>query len=278
MADRPPESRSARAYRKSHGAVTGGGSPLARYQQVVVGRPGLANLLRLELVNWASAIPGLAGLGLRALLVPKVFGTCGSKAVFGPGIVLRHPHRIHLGDRVVVSERVVLDGRYETEEAAIVIGADTIVSHAASLQAKGARIRIGPNCGIGPNSVLLAVEGGDVEIGADVLLAPAVTIVGGGNYHTDRLDLPIRQQGLKPGEGVVLEGDNWIGSGAVVLSGVRIGRGAVVAAGAVVTRDVPPFHIVGGVPAKSIGRRGAADTASVASSAPEVTTSRTGEL
>jgi acetyltransferase-like isoleucine patch superfamily enzyme len=54
----------------------------------------------------------------------------------------------------------------------------------------------------------------------------------------------------------VIEDDVWIGHGATVLKGVRIGRGAVVAAGAVVTRNVEPYTVVGGVPARLIGRRG----------------------
>ena len=54
---------------------------------------------------------------------------------------------------------------------------------------------------------------------------------------------------------IVVEDDVWIGFGAVIMSGVRIGRGAVVAAGAVVVNDVPPYAIVGGVPAKVLKKR-----------------------
>lgn len=54
---------------------------------------------------------------------------------------------------------------------------------------------------------------------------------------------------------MVFEGDNWIGANATILKGVTIGEGAVVAAGAVVTKDVAPYTIVGGVPAKYIGDR-----------------------
>jgi acetyltransferase-like isoleucine patch superfamily enzyme len=57
------------------------------------------------------------------------------------------------------------------------------------------------------------------------------------------------EQGITA-EGIVIEDDVWIGSGAVITDGVRVGKGAVVAAGAVVTRDVPPHTVVGGVPAR----------------------------
>ena len=63
--------------------------------------------------------------------------------------------------------------------------------------------------------------------------------------------MPFVDQGITA-EGIVIEDDVWIGSGAVITDGVRIGKGAVVAGGAVVTKDVEPSTIVGGVPAKVI--------------------------
>ena len=66
---------------------------------------------------------------------------------------------------------------------------------------------------------------------------------------TDKDKLPENDQDI------VFEGDNWIGANATILKGVKIGYGAVVAAGAVVTKDVTPYAIVGGVPAKKIRNR-----------------------
>lgn len=63
-----------------------------------------------------------------------------------------------------------------------------------------------------------------------------------------------RQEAFAKGD-IVVDDDGWIGYGATVMSGVHIGQGAVVAAGAVVTKDVPPYAIVGGVPAKVIKYR-----------------------
>jgi acetyltransferase-like isoleucine patch superfamily enzyme len=68
------------------------------------------------------------------------------------------------------------------------------------------------------------------------------------------VDIPMKEQGVTQ-KGVVIEDDCWIAANSVILDGVRIGRGSVVAAGAVVSRDVPPFSIVAGVPARVIKNR-----------------------
>jgi len=70
------------------------------------------------------------------------------------------------------------------------------------------------------------------------------------------LNKPIRDQGHRPGE-IIVEDDVWLGANVTVIGSVRVGQGAVVAAGAVVTKDVEPYSIVGGVPAKFIKKRGA---------------------
>ena len=100
---------------------------------------------------------------------------------------------------------------------------------------------------------------GTVHIGSHVMFGPEVTIRGG-NHRIDLKGYYMDQvhEGLKrPGDdlGVVIEDDVWVGTRAVILSGVTVGRGAVVAAGAVVTKDVEPYAIVGGNPARLIRYR-----------------------
>jgi acetyltransferase-like isoleucine patch superfamily enzyme len=95
---------------------------------------------------------------------------------------------------------------------------------------------------------------GDVTIEDDVLIGSHVSITNGSRQHgIGRLDIPVREQ---PGEWprVTIGRDSWIGDRAVVMADV--GRHCVVGAGAVVTRPVPDFAIVAGVPAKIIGWRG----------------------
>lgn len=105
---------------------------------------------------------------------------------------------------------------------------------------------------VGPGSTIdqhVRLDGrGGLTIGAGVSIAPEVAILTA-DHDPQSADFRGRT------EPVVLEDQVWVGTRALILPGVRVGRGAVVAAGAVVTRDVPPYAIVGGVPAKVIGQR-----------------------
>jgi maltose O-acetyltransferase len=74
-------------------------------------------------------------------------------------------------------------------------------------------------------------------------------------HETRSVDVPMVLQGRVRRPPTVIEDDEWIGTRALIMPGVRVGRGAIVGAGAVVTRDVDPFTVVGGVPARLIRRR-----------------------
>jgi acetyltransferase-like isoleucine patch superfamily enzyme len=111
-------------------------------------------------------------------------------------------------------------------------------------------IAIGRNSQINPYTVIY----GAVRIGADVMIAPHVMMAGGGHGFT-RTDVAMRVQASVSKGGIVIEDDVWVGANAVILDGVTIGSGAIVAAGAVVTRDVAPYAIVAGVPARKVGNR-----------------------
>jgi len=75
------------------------------------------------------------------------------------------------------------------------------------------------------------------------------------NHRFDRIDIPMIEQGNTEPKPVVIEDDVWIAARSIILPGVTIGKGAVIAAGAVVTKDVPPYTVVGGVPARKIKLR-----------------------
>ena len=117
-------------------------------------------------------------------------------------------------------------------------------------------ISIGDDVFVAPGAFFSATVSG-IEIGSKVMVGPGVTILGG-NHNTSiigRAMADVREKRPEDDQLVILEDAVWIGTGATILKGVRIGRGSIVAAGAVVTRSVPPYSIVGGVPARLIRRR-----------------------
>lgn len=136
---------------------------------------------------------------------------------------------------------------FATSEGYVNVGSHVFVGD-------GRYIRIRDGSGIGAHS---RVYGAD--IGKGVMIGPHVTILKQ-DHRFDILDLYMGKQGFTPPDIPVIEDGAWIGERAIILSGRRIGRGAIVGAGSVVTRDVEPFSIVGGNPAKVIGSRLGPDT------------------
>lgn len=111
------------------------------------------------------------------------------------------------------------------------------------------RLSIGDRSGIGDRSHLQ----GRIVMGNDIMMAPEVAIIAT-NHNFERIDIPMNQQGHTD-ETIEIEDDCWLGYRSIICAGVKIGRGSIVAAGAVVTKDVPEFSIVAGVPARVIKSR-----------------------
>lgn len=116
---------------------------------------------------------------------------------------------------------------------------------------RGDKLSIGNNSGIGEGTYITLLD--KVIIGNDVMISPQVMILTGG-HKTNDVDVLLRKQPQLKAP-VIIEDNVWIGSRAILLPGIRISTGSVIAAGAVVTKDVPPFSISGGVPAKVIKYR-----------------------
>jgi len=113
-----------------------------------------------------------------------------------------------------------------------------------------ARTSLGDYSGIGINAKI----NGTCTIGDYVMMGTGVTVITH-NHAFDRTDIPMMHQGFEEERPVVIGNDVWIGDKVTILPGVHIGDGSIIGAGAVVTHDVPPYAIVGGVPAKIIRMR-----------------------
>jgi acetyltransferase-like isoleucine patch superfamily enzyme len=198
-----------------------------------------------------SWIPGPLGLVVRAVVFRSFLHKGSDKGFMESNVDLLYMNSICLRKGVYIDKYC----RIHASEAEIVLGENNRVMKGAyvcsyvSNARKGEGIITGSGCWIGINANLQSGQGG-LTIGNNVLIGPN-TVISTGNHDYERTDIPAVEQEFygKP----IHIGDNvWIGSNAVVLGGVRIGEHSVVAAGAVVTDDVAPYTVVGGIPAKKI--------------------------
>jgi len=113
-------------------------------------------------------------------------------------------------------------------------------------------INIGKNSYIGKNTRLIAY-GSSIKISENVLIAANCTLITRSHVY-DSLDIPIKNQGYINSP-IIIEDDVWIGTNSIILKGVKIGKGAIIAANSVVNKDIEPYTIVGGSPAKFIKSR-----------------------
>lgn len=228
-----------------------GTSARQKYATLVVGRPGLGALLAYELIiTLSQSLPGALGLALRKVLYPKLLGACGRNVVFGQNVVLRHPHKIHIADNVVVDDNCLLDAKGESNRG-IRIGSGVFIGRNTILSCKNGDIELGDGANIGFNCELFSAS--SVRVGAGTLLAAYTYVIGGDHDFSDP-SKSILEQGRKS-DGVQIGEGAWIGAGAKVLDGVSIGDKAIIGAGAVVTRDVPAQAVAVGIPAKVVSNR-----------------------
>ena len=222
-----------------------------KYAKLVVGKPGLGDLLQYELITLLTQwVPGALGLALRKTLYPTLLGSCGRNVVFGQNVVLRHPHKVHIADNVVIDDNCLVDAKGETNRG-IRIGSGVFVGRNSILSCKNGDIELADGANIGFNCEVFSAS--RVRIGAGTLLAAYTYVIGGDHDFSDP-SKSILEQGRKS-DGVDIGEGAWIGAGAKILDGVTIGDKAIIGAGAVVTRDVPAQAVAVGIPAKVTSTR-----------------------
>lgn len=233
-------------------------SAMKKYMAITLGRNSLPGLIAFELrMLFLCNLPGALGIALRKIFYKRMFGRMGRGVVIGRGVTIRHPHRIRLGDGVIVDDYAVLDGK-GNREVTIDIGAGSIIGRNSVLSCKqvaeaSGQIVLKEQVNISVNCTLISES--DLEIGNKVLIAGHCYLNAGGNHGIERLDMPILDQPMMHRGGISIGEGSWLGAGAVLLDGARMGANAVAAAGAVVTGPVEEFTIVGGVPAKLLRDR-----------------------
>lgn len=233
-------------------------SKRARYAELVVGKSDLWSLLKYELIiTLCSARPGALGLWMRSKLYPLLLGSVGRNVTFGVNVTLRHPHKIRLGDNVVIDDACCLDAK-GVDNQGIDIGSGVFVGRNTILSCKNGDIVIEDEANIGFNTEIFSAS--RVRVGKKVLIA-AYTYLVGGDHLYDRIDIPVLDQG-RTARGIDVGDHVWLGAHVVVTDGASIGRDAIIGAGAVVVGEIPEFAIATGIPAKVIrNRRDAASSA-----------------
>lgn len=136
-------------------------------------------------------------------------------------------------------------GRWMLDEC----GDDVNIEHGAWF-GSGLGVRLGDRSDIGMDALLI----GPVTIGRDVMMGPRCILLGSA-HATGRVDVPMNTQGFLPDRTIVIEDDVWVGAACTILPGRRLGRGSIVGAGSVVTKDVAPYTVVAGNPARLTGTR-----------------------
>jgi acetyltransferase-like isoleucine patch superfamily enzyme len=169
---------------------------------------------------------------------------------FGYRLATRHRNvQVHPTCKISPEARIC------PRQGKITIGADTQIALGTALQGN---VQIGEHSSVQAYTSLIAYgkpddPTGKITIGNGVRIAPYVFIISA-NHRFENPEIPIYQQGMAFAP-VTIEDDVWIGARVVVVAGVTIGKGSIIGAGAVVTRDIPPYSIAAGVPARVIRSR-----------------------
>lgn len=172
----------------------------------------------------------------------------------GKKVKIRSKSRISLGRSAVIGDYVEINA---LSRNGVIIGnnvsihKNTTIDCTGVIKELGEGLIIGNNVGIAQNCFIQVR--GEVNIGNNIIIGPNVSIFSE-NHVFENPNKPVSMQGITR-KGVIIEDGVWIGTRAVILDGVRVGKNSIVAAGSIVNKDVPPYSIVGGVPAKVIKGR-----------------------
>ncbi|MFA7156720.1 MAG: DapH/DapD/GlmU-related protein [Bacilli bacterium] len=193
--------------------------------------------------------PTIVGSYIRPMIYSILFAKIKSGCLFERGIRFEIPGRMSIGKNVFLGERCWIG--VGTKDGNINVGDNSFIAHSCTLAAQGGTIAVGNHVHMSRNSYINGI--GDVFIGNDCMLGPNVVIISGSHVYQNT-EVPIRLQGSE-NKAIIIEENVWLAASVNVMPGVRIGEGSVIGAGAVVTKDIPPFSVAVGVPARVIKNR-----------------------
>ena len=201
------------------------------------------------LIFWSKSFQIFRGLLLK-LQLKRAKGII----FLGRSAKVKFKHKISFGKTIFIGDNVeinALSANGVTIGDNFSIHRNSIIECTGVINDLGESLTIGNNVGIAQNCFIQVR--GIVTIGDNVIFGPGVSVFSENHNFAD-LNKYINEQGVSR-KGIVIEDGVWLASGVRVLDGVIVGKNSVVAAGAVVTMDVPPYSIVGGIPAKIIKNR-----------------------
>ena len=192
---------------------------------------------------------------IRGFLTKPFLQSSKGLIIRGKNVKIKSGKRIKCGKNFMIGDYSYINA---LSKSGIIFGDNVSIGKFSNIECTGVIRELGEGLIVGNNVGLnhhcfIGVRG-KVFIGNNTIFGPGVKIFSE-NHNFEKLHIPIRKQGAVRKD-VVIEDDVWVGANSVVLAGIKIGTGAIIAAGSILTKDVPPYAIVGGVPAKVIKYRG----------------------
>lgn len=220
------------------------------YVERVTGRPSLGRFLsQSAALSMLGGLPTMWSSLARGIIYRKLMGNMDRNCIIEKKVRFLIPKRIFLGNRVFIGENSRLDP--ERIESEIRIDDDVYIGHGCILRAgrrvsPPGRIHLHEGVYVGDRSFLYGA--GEIEVGKFSTLAHNVSLISSDHGLRD-LSIPMAFQ--MPEHGRIEIGENvWLGAKVVVTSGVKINDGSIVMPGSVVTKEVPPYTLVAGIPAR----------------------------
>ena len=230
----------------------------------------------IALLEWIPRAPGII---IRNWFYHSLFAQIGNCVRIQPGVEFVQPRNIEIGHNVTINRGVYISSAAtnKTQEGKNRVCLEEGVNLGFDVQintfGKSSQIYLRKQVNLDRGVDLRALDGGYIEIDESTYIGPYTCMAGPGaiaigkncligshsgiyanNHNFADLEHNIAEQGITC-QGITLEDDCWLGTGVKVLDGVTIGQGSVIGAGAVVTKDIPPYSVAVGVPAKVISRR-----------------------